>query len=451
MASIAQTSTAAAADTDQRARRAVGGAFAGFFVDMFDVYLPIIALAPAAAYFEATGVSASTSAILSAMVFVATLIGRPIGAAIFGHYGDKIGRRKTAIVSVAGFGVVTLAIACLPGYHQIGITAVIALIALRLLDGIFLGGEYTAASPLAMEYSPHHKRGYYGGLIMTGFPIAYVTISLVTLLVLQFAPAKGLDSPYVQWGWRIPFFAGSLLAFAFVVFYAKYVPESDVWEGGPRNKSPMRELLSGQNLRVLGQVFLMMTGIWFTLYMVSAVLPGQLTSTVGLSATQKTVVVLVANLVLAGGYVAAGLISQRTGRRPFFIAAGAVAAVFGSIVYAYIVNLTKESFGLVLVLTILVNLLVVACWGAVTTYVNEAFHTGVRASGYGLGYSLAVIIPSFYAFYQSWLANVMPSKYTALVLLVLGAILLSVGAAMGPETRDVIIRPHDDVEERDVA
>ncbi|NYD40419.1 MFS transporter [Nocardioides panaciterrulae] len=448
MASIAQTSIA---ESDKRARRAVGGAFAGFFVDMFDVYLPIIALAPAAAYFEATGASASTSAILSAMVFVAALIGRPIGAAIFGHFGDKIGRRKTAMVSVSGFGIVTLAIACLPGYHQIGVTAVILLIALRLLDGIFLGGEYTAASPLAMEYSPHDKRGYYGGLIMTGFPIAYVVISLVTLLVLQIAPAAGLDSAYVQWGWRIPFFAGALLAFAFVLFYRKYVPESDVWEGGPRTKSPMRELFSGQNVRVLGQVFLMMTGIWFTLYMVSAVLPGQLTTIVGLSASQKTFVVLVANLVLAGGYVAAGVLSQRTGRRPFFIGAGAVAAIFGSLVYALIVNLTEASFGLVMLLTILANLLVVACWGVVTTYINEAFHTGVRASGYGLGYSLAVIIPSFYAFYQAWLSNIMPAEYTALVLLVFGGILISVGAAMGPETRDVIIRKRDGVEERAVA
>lgn len=446
MASIAQASSAAA-DTDRRARRAVGGAFAGFFVDMFDVYLPVVALAPAAAYFQATGVSAGTSTILTAMVFVATLIGRPIGAVLFGHFGDKMGRRKTAMISVSGFGLVTLIIACLPGYQQIGVTAVIVLIALRLIDGIFLGGEYTAASPLAMEYSRRRKRGFYGGLIMTGFPIAYVVISLLTLLALQVAPAGKLDSPYVQWGWRIPFFAGAVLAAAFVVFYAKYVPESDVWEGAERTKSPLRELLQGRNLRLLGQIFLMMTGVWFTLYMVSAVLPDQLTSVVGLSANRQTVVVLVANLILAGGYVAAGMISQRTGRRPFFMVFGGVAAVFGTIVYAGIMNLTSDSFALVLVLTILANLLVVSCWGVVTTYINEAFHTGVRASGYGLGYSVAVIIPSFYAFYQSWLGHVMPSRYTALVLLVLGAILITVGAAMGPETRDVVIRPDDAVED----
>lgn len=445
MASIAQP-----IDTvtrEQKTRRAVAGAFAGFFVDMFDVYLPIVALAPASAYFETTGVSPGAATILAAMVFVATLIGRPIGAAIFGHFGDRMGRRKTAIISVSGFGIVTLIIACLPGSHQIGVWAVIVLIVLRLIDGIFLGGEYTAASPLAMEYSPLHKRGYYGGLLMTGFPAAYVVISLVTLLVLHFAPAGDLDSPYVQWGWRIPFFAGAVLAALFVFFYAKFVPESDVWQAAEQSESPLRNLFTGQNVRTLGQVFLMMTGVWFTLYMASAVLPGQLSSVVGMNATQKTIIILIANAVLVGGYIGAGVLSQRTGRRPFFIGFGALTAVVGTLAYAWIMNLGSGDFALVLVLTIIVNLVVVSCWGVVTTYINEAFHTTVRASGYGLGYSLAVIIPSFYAFYQSGLANVVPARYTALVLLVFGGALIIIGASLGPETRDVAIRAEDRIAE----
>lgn len=429
------------------AHRAVGGAFAGFFVDMFDVYLPIVALAPAAEYFQAKGVSASTASLLSAMVFVAALIGRPIGAAIFGHFSDKVGRRRIALISVGGFGVVTLIIALLPGYEQIGVGAVIALILLRLVDGIFLGGEYTAAAPLAMEYSPQKKRGLYGGLIMTGFPLAYSVISLVTLLMLAIAPANGLHSPYVQWGWRIPFALGALLAFAFVAYYAKTVPESEVWKDTPRTESPLRELFQGNSGRSFGQVFVMMTGVWLTLYMVSAVLPGLLKSTIKLSATQVTTVVLIANAILIGGYIAAGIISQRTGRKPFFIVFGVVAAVLGSVVFGVIVNLSASSFALVLVLTIVVNLLVVSCWGVITTYINERFHTGIRASGFGLGYSLAVVIPSFYAFYQSWLSHVMPSKYTALVLLVIGGVLISVGAAMGPETRDVVIREEKESDE----
>lgn len=432
-------------DTEVRTRNAVRGAFAGFFVDMFDVYLPIVALAPAAVYFQATGVSPGTAGLISALVFVAALLGRPVGAFIFGHFGDRVGRKRTAMVAVGGFGVVTLIIALLPGYSQIGMMAIVALIVLRFVDGIFLGGEYTAASPLAMEYSPKEKRGLYSAFIMAGFPVAYVAISLLTLLMLNIAPADGLGSPYVEWGWRIPFVIGAFIAFAFVRFYAKHVPESDVWENNqdssaPVRESPVRELFRGDNLRNFMQVFLMMTGLWITLFMVSAVLPGLLKSEVGLSAMQSTTTVLIANVVLILGYVGAGIVSQRVGRRPFFMAFGIGAAVLGSACYAWLVNLSAADFGLVIVLAVVINLVVVSSWGVVVAYITERFHTGVRASGFGLGYSLAIIIPSFYALFQTWLGALMPVRYTPLALLVIGGFLMAIGAAIGPETRDVDIR-----------
>jgi MFS family permease len=419
-------------------RAAVGGAFGGFFVDMFDVYLPIVALAPAQAYFQATGVSATTAAVISAMIFVATLIGRPIGAALFGHFSDKLGRRRTAVVSVSGFGVVTLLIAMLPGYQQIGITAVVLLVVLRFIDGVFLGGEYTAASPLAMESSPKGRRGYYGGLIMSGFPLAYVAISLLTLAVLQFAPAGGLDSPYVQWGWRIPFAMGALMAFGFAYWYARTVPESPAWEQSrERTKAPLLQLFRGTNLRNFGQVFVMMTGVWLTLDMISAVLPGALKNTVGLSANQTTVILLIANVVLVGGYLGAGVLSQRIGRRQVFVISGVLTATATAVVYGLVIGLAVRSFPLALLGVVAMNLLAISCWGVVTTYINERFHTGVRSSGFGLGYSLAVVLPAFYAFYQSGLSAWLPLEYTPMVLLVIGGVLTTAGALWGPETKDV--------------
>src|SRR5688572_19754585 len=101
---------------DRRARSALKGAFLGFYVDLFDIYLPIVVLAPAIAYFVSPQLSTSAIAIVSASIFAATLVGRPLGAAIFGHFADTIGRKRTAIISVAGFGVATLLIALLPGY-----------------------------------------------------------------------------------------------------------------------------------------------------------------------------------------------------------------------------------------------------------------------------------------------------------------------------------------------
>ena len=109
---------------DPRVKSAVRGAFLGFFVDMFDIYLPIVVLAPALAYFVSPDLSDSARAIVGALIFAATLVGRPLGALIFGQFADTIGRKRTTIISVAGFGVAMLLLALMPGYEQVGIAAV---------------------------------------------------------------------------------------------------------------------------------------------------------------------------------------------------------------------------------------------------------------------------------------------------------------------------------------
>jgi MFS family permease len=424
-----------------RARHAIRGAWMGFFVDMFDIYLPIVVLAPAIAYFVSPQMSQSTTAIVSGAIFAATLLGRPVGAVIFGHLADTVGRRRTTIISVAGFGVGTLLIAFLPGYQQWGLAAVILFVLLRFVDGVFLGGEYTAASPLAMEYSPKERRGFFGALVMTGYPLAYATISLITLILLQLIPAGGLNSPYVQWGWRIPFVIGALMAFALVYYYVTSVAESELFEAAAESEgdggSPIIELFKGQNLWNFLQVFVLMGGFWLTLYTAAAMLPGLLTSELGLSGTSLTTTLVIAYFILTGAYLAGGVISQRVGRRPFLIASSIIMATVGTFLYYLIVGLAPESLFVVIVLVTIVTALITWVWSLATVYINERFHTGVRASGFGIGYSLAVIPPAFYALYQSGLATFMPFKYTPLPLLVIGALLILIGALWGPETKDV--------------
>jgi MFS family permease len=210
------------------ARRAVQAACFGFFVDMFDVYLPIAVLAPALSYFIPGGLSGKAQATIFYVVFAVTLIGRPVGAVIFGHFGDRLGRRRTTLVSVAGFALVTLLTALLPGYNAWGGLAIAALILLRLLNGIFIGGAYTAANPLAMEYAPKHKRGLYGALIHVGYPAALLCASLLTAIMLAVAPGGDATSPYATWGWRIPFVIGALLSGALFLYYYLLVPESEL-------------------------------------------------------------------------------------------------------------------------------------------------------------------------------------------------------------------------------
>ena len=422
-----------------RAKHAIRGAWFGFFVDMFDIYLPIVVLAPALIYFIPPDLDTTTKAVISGTIFAATLLGRPVGSFIFGHFADSIGRKRTTIISVTGFGVITLLMALLPGYEQWGLAAVILLVVLRLVDGVFLGGEYTSANPLAMEYSPKEKRGFYSALIMSGYPLAFAAISALTTVLLLFIPAGDINSPYVQWGWRIPFVIGALLAFALVFYYVYLVDESELFEeGGGGGESPLRQLFTQrENLLSFLQVFVLMTGFWLSLQTVAAILPGLLGSQVGLSQTSTTITLVVANLVLVGGYLASGVISQRVGRRPFLIAYGLISAVVGTFLYWLLLSAPPQSLFLVILLATIITLLVVSCWGITTAYINERFQTGIRASAFGIGYSLAVVLPSLYAYYQAALAAFMPFEYTVLVLLVIGALLMVVGAVWGPETKDV--------------
>jgi MFS family permease len=425
---------------EEKGRKAIRGAFFGFFVDMFDIYLPVVVLAPAIKYFVSPQLSDAETSLITGAIFAATLVGRPIGALIFGHHADRLGRKRATLISVSGFGVLTVVIGCLPGYAQWGMTSVVLFIALRFIVGIFVGGEYTAASPLAMEYSKKDKRGINSGRVMLGFPAAYVTISALTLLMLQIAPQGGPDSAYSTWGWRIPFFIGGLLAAAFVVYFSRQVQESEIFEAGAEDNTdaPVKQLFASRKaIGNFAQVFLLMTGFWLTLNAVTALMPGVLTDTIGLSGTKAAVTLIIAFSILAAGYLGVGSLSQRIGRRPFMIAWGLWAAVAGTGFYYLLLSLKPSSLVAVIGLVTLTVLSVNTCWGMITAYINERFHTGVRASGFGLGYSLAVIVPSFYAGYQGLLSHVMDSTYTPLPLLAVGGLLITLGAVIGPETRHV--------------
>jgi MFS family permease len=215
---------------------------------------------------------------------------------IFGHFADRLGRKRVAVASVIGFGTITLIITCLPGYASRGIGAVALLIVLRFVGGVFLGGEYSSAMPLAMEYSPTCRRGLFGGVIVSGYPLAYCLVAIITYVLLKVFP----QSAYVQWGWRIPFVIGAVLAFVFVLWFARSVTESKLWESGPKQQRPLEELLRRNNLGDLGQVFVLMTGVWLMLNMMSAVLPRLLKTELKLTSSTITALLIIVYAILIG-------------------------------------------------------------------------------------------------------------------------------------------------------
>jgi len=275
-ATLSSGFVAEAADRQEKRRRAISGAVFSEFIDMFDIYLPTVVLSPVLFYFQPARLDPGEQAIFASLVFITTLLGRPIGALAFGVVADRLGRRMASITSVAGFGIITFLIALIPGYHQIGIASYWLLVILRFLDGICLGGGYTGAHPLAIEYSKKDQRGFTGGLILSAFPAAYIAITLVAMLMFAIFPLAGEDSAYPQWGWRIPFVIGALLAGVLVLYYVFMVSESEIWETEverKREKTPLSDLISGPSGRNLLQVLVMMTGFWLTQNIITIFIP----------------------------------------------------------------------------------------------------------------------------------------------------------------------------------
>lgn len=416
------------------ARKTVIAGCIGFAVDFFDIYLPILALAPVMAYFQPKGISPAASTTIYFFSFAATLLGRPCGAVIFGHWADRIGRRRTTMISIAGFGTFTFLIACLPGYAAIGIWSLMLLLLLRFIDGVFMGGEYTSNNTLALEMVPKDRRGFVGGLLQGAYPIGFFFVSLVTSIMFSLTTKE----QYFDWGWRIPFVIGAILAFLFLLYY-RSVPESDLWLESEKSSAPLKEVLSGAHLKNMVQILIMMLGFWFGAQSVIGVLPGVLIQQLHVSAQTVSNGLLITSFIQFFAFVGFGLLSQMIGRRIAIALSGIGMLVGGCLLYAATVahGLAGGSPIMTTLLGCLCYLIVISPWGIVTTYLCERFPTHIRASGYGIGYSLAVVVPAFAGFYMLGLAAFMPYVYTPIVLLAIAGVLVIVGSLMGPETRDV--------------
>ena len=406
-----------------------------FYVDQFDIYLPVLVLASIGAYFAPTGVSETTAAVLAAMVFAATLIARPIGAAIFGNVADTVGRKRSTVVAMTGFGVVTLLIAAIPGSATIGGWSIGLLIGLRFLNGIFLGGAYTSAVPLALEWTPAHRRGLVAGRLLSASPAAYATLGILSFVLQQVMSSHGVDSDYARWGWRIPFVLGALLAFGAVLLYRRSVTESPTRRTQAGERRPLGELLVGRYRRQLMQVLILMSGVWLANNMVSAVMPQLLRSQLEFSGSQVSAISAINSFGLVIAFQVYGALSQWTGRRRFYLWYGAVMAVVGSCLYAVLMTSGAGPIQAT-VLTVLVGWATQGSFGPIAAYLTERFPARVRASGFGIGYSLALVIPAFYSFYLAGLGTVMPDYLAPVVLIVIAGALVTIGGALGPETRD---------------
>src|SRR5690606_11758667 len=272
------------------------------------------------------------------------------------------------------------------------------LLVLRFVEGIFLGGEYTAATPMALEYAPPHRRGLIGALIQcsaNGGPLIVAVAMALTLLV---APSGGIDSPYVQWGWRLPFVLGFVLSFLVAWFLRRKVEESAIQkeavaEAGARTGSPLREVLKGRSGRAFVQAYVIMTGVFFVVNLTGSVLNQFLLGNEGFEPADLANTQLVVSVAMVS-YVFFGWLSDHIGRKRALYIATSLSLVLYPVVISLIGSGTVRGWLNLTLLAVAAHVLTVAPLGVLPAYINERFATTVRSTGWGVAYSTAVIIPS---------------------------------------------------------
>ncbi|KVT55030.1 MFS transporter [Burkholderia ubonensis] len=275
-----------------------------------------------------SGVNPTAAFIFTLLGFAAGFAVRPFGAIVFGRLGDLVGRKHTFLVTIVIMGVSTFVVGFLPGYASIGIAAPVIFIAMRLLQGLALGGEYGGAATYVAEHAPSHRRGFYTAWIQT---TATLGLFLSLLVILGVRTTIG-EEAFGAWGWRVPFVA-SILLLAVSVWIRLQLNESPVFlrikAEGKTSKAPLTEAFGQwKNLKIVilalvgltaGQAVVWYTGQFYALFF--------LTQTLKVDGSSANILIAIALLIGTPFFVFFGSLSDRIGRKPIILAGCLIAAL----------------------------------------------------------------------------------------------------------------------------
>lgn len=424
-ASIPATGTRALPPEGRAALRA---GVVGNFIDNIHVFLPVTALAPA--MLVIAGPSATASA--AALIIVAMLLGRPVGGVVFGRIADRMGRTRTTRLAIAGTAACALAIALVPTHQVLGPGTVALILALRFLGGIFVAGEYSAAIPLAMEWSMPRRRGLMSGLILSMAPWAQATIAFaVAALLAMLGPEQ-----YAVWGWRALFVAGATLSISMMLYYGRHVVDAPQARRAPASAAPsaprpgLRSLLTGRWASAFWAAFVLMTGLWLLTDSTVLLLTARLSTDSPIAPEAVPLVMGAASIAQALVMVLAGHLSSLVGRRLLLVVWGAVAGLVGPVLWWAAV--TAPTLAVAALLAALLQVATVSAYGPIAAYLSERFPTAIRSTGYGSAYSLSLVLPALYPFYVPALEPLLGRHATVMGMVALGGLLVVVGALLGP-------------------
>ena len=368
-------------------RKAVIAATVGTTIEWYDffIYGTAAGLVFPKLFFPHESLLAGTLAAFS--TYFIGFIGRPIGAAIFGHYGDRIGRKATLISTLLVMGIATFLVAFVPGYNSIGIWGAVLLTVLRTLQGIGVGGEWGGSVLIAMEWSRGHKRrGLVASWPQFGVPSG---LFLANLAILAFSSWSGTE--FINWGWRVPFML-SIVLVGIGLWIRLGILETPVFrqllESNKIEKAPIAEVIRRQPREIILSALLRMAE-QAPFYIFTAFIFAYATGTLKMSRDLVLAAVLVASCVSFVSIPLFGHISDLIGRRKMYLIGAAGTGIFGFVYFAMLGTGAPALVFLAIVLSLVPHDMM---YGPQAALIAEAFTPRLRYSGASLGYQLASVI-----------------------------------------------------------
>lgn len=356
---------------------------------------------------------------------------RPFGGVIFSHIGDRIGRKKTLVLTLSLMGVATFGMGLLPTYQAVGIWAPILLITLRLVQGLGIGGEWGGALLLAVEYAPAEKRGLFGAIPQMGVTIGML-LGTVALSIMTLLP----ENAFMTWGWRIPFIFSALLVF-FGLWIRKGIDETPsfkkVKESGEVPKLPIVETLKNYWREVLIAVGAKVVET-APFYIFSTFVVSYATANLGFSRTATLTAVMIATIITTILIPIMGNLSDTIGRKKLFIGGTIGMAMFA---FPYFWLLEQKSVLLLIVATV-IGLGVI--WAPITavlgTMFSEIFDAKIRYTGITLGYQIGAALAGGTApLVATALLNRFDNSYVPVAIYIIFASVLSLAAIWAVKDR----------------
>ncbi len=375
-------------------RRVLFASLIGTTIEFFDFYIYATAavLVFPQLFFPAS--DQATAVLQSLATFALAFFARPIGSAVFGHFGDRIGRKATLVAALLTMGLSTVAIGFLPTYASIGLLAPALLALCRFGQGLGLGGEWGGAVLLATENAPPGKRAWYGMFPQLGAPLGFLGATGVFLLL----GAWLSDDDFFQWGWRVPFIASSLLVFVGLYVRLKLEETPDFQkaiDNDERVRLPMATVLTQHpGMLLLGTLSAVATFVLFYMMTVFALSWG--TSALGFSRSDFLVIQMIGVLFFALTIPLSALLADRYGSRAVLMGSALLVMLFG-LVFAPLFS--AGSLSAVLLFLCLGLGLMGLTYGPVSASLSELFPTAVRYTGASLTFNLAGIIGASFAPY----------------------------------------------------